>query len=154
MRNKKRVQGFTLIEVALILVLMGLTVLISSLNYQSAPSLVYGAFLKVKADIRQAQNMALTRGGTFGFKTMSNTSYEIYQNAPGTRPIDPVTAQSFVVDLSKDFPNVQFQGNYQIEFSTGGELTAGGGATYTLGYAGQSTVNRSFSVETVTGFLK
>ncbi|GEM_PF-6644283 len=150
--KKKNQKGFTMIETILVLLLVGLTAMAVGSTYNADNFSSYSALQKVIGDIRYAQQMALVSGQAYGFRTLTNHSYEIYQGSPGTPATDPLNQAAFTVDLATNYKNSVFASStYQIEFGAGGAPTLGGAADYTI-QAG--TTSLSFHVESSTGYLK
>lgn len=117
----KKYDGFTLIEFVLVITVVGiLAVSMMHAIDTSGPSIEL-ARRKIASDLRYAQSRALTTKQVYGFRTLSSTSYEIYQNSPGNPVIDPATGQSMTVNLNEKYGSVIFsQINYQISFNGNG----------------------------------
>ncbi len=141
--------GFTVIELVMTLALMGI-IAVGALSIDFEGPSVHAATLKVMADIRYAQDRAMTTGTVHGFRTISTTQYEIYQTAPGTPITDPSTQSPMQINLDTEFTGVSFEDVYQIEFDTLGKPTQGGGQSVSL-TSGQ--VTKTFSVSSNTGLL-
>lgn len=120
-----RQKGFTLIELALIITLLGIMVV---LYIEAAGDLsniaIDGVSRKAQQDIRYAQVLAQTSGVRHGAKFTANGTYEVYRNVPGNFVRDPVTGLSLVEDLEK-YPGVAISTDYQAEFDGYGVPTMG-----------------------------
>ncbi len=144
-------RGFTALEIILTMVLIGISSVALIQNWDSSQPATYSAVLQVGQDIRYAQSRAMVTGTAHGFRTLSNTQYEIYENAPGNPTEDPSTRDPMVKNLNDRFPGVQFQGTYQIQFDSLGSPTVGGGTAVSLT---KGTANRSLTVANTTGMLQ
>lgn len=142
--------GFTLLELVLIVFLLSLTGVGVLISWDLSQPALHGATLKVVKDIRYAQSRAMVTGKMHGFRTLSNSQYEIYQESVGNPIKDPATGQNMQFNLSDAFGNVIFQGTYQVEFDLMGSPTLGGGSTMGLQFG---ALNKSFTVENNTGRL-
>lgn len=60
----------------------------------------------LRSDLQFAQDLAMTNGSIYGFRSLNSTSYEVYNGAPGTPATNPLTRGNFTVNISP----VQFFG--------------------------------------------
>ncbi len=141
--------GMTVIEIILVILFLGLTGvgLLRNLDL-SDPTAVTTARNKVAHDVRFAQHRALVTGIAHGFRTLSTTSYEIYQQTPGNAILDPLDQKPMQVSLATNFQDTSFQQTYQVEFDAFGRPTIGGGNSITLT---NGTHNKNFTVTQNTG---
>lgn len=146
----KKQSGFTLVELFLVMMLMGLSTaaLVTQLDFSETR--VHTATLKVSKDIQFAQNRAMVTGVMHGFRTVTGTQYEIYEETPGNPVQDPSTGLNMLIDLTNTYGAVNFGDVYQVEFDGLGSPTLGGGAAVTLALG---EVNRTFTVEDNTGHI-
>jgi MSHA pilin protein MshC len=110
-------KGFTLIELIMVLVLIGIIAVFVALNLGDVTATKAAAFKdKLRADIRYAQNLAMTR----------NQRYRVYFN---TNPPAPVSGYAVVNDANGDGWGTTGANEYAQDPATGGNLsiTLGGG---------------------------
>jgi hypothetical protein len=143
--------GFSFIEITLVMFILSLTAITVNVSFTRDNFPSYAAFCRVMGDIKYAQQMATISGQTYGFRTLTNHSYEVYKGAPGTPATDPLTQSALTIDLATNYQGSTFAGTYQIEFGSGGAPNLGGGANYTIQGPG---VTRVFHVEAKTGILR
>ncbi|EKD50763.1 MAG: hypothetical protein ACD_62C00432G0002 [uncultured bacterium] len=146
MRNNPH--GFTLIELVLVIALMGI------LGYTAIPAITstqtFGldnASRKLEADLRYAQNTAMTTGEPHGFRTITDgttSDYEIYEvvsNQPINSPYDRLP---MIEDFTESYKGISFKddNSYDIRFD------AQGNPTFIVG--GQNIILRNPGNETKT----
>jgi len=148
--SKGQERGSLVLELSVLMVLLGLFSVSFLLSVNPSSAAVQTALLKVTHELRYAQNRAMVTALPHGFRTLSPTRYEIYEQSPGNPTLNPSTQGPMQVDLSGDFKGVTFSGTYQIEFDSLGRPTIGAGTLYSL--KNEST-ERSFGVTTNTGML-
>jgi len=148
-KNISNQAGLTLIEIVLVILFLGLcgVGLIGNIDLND-PTSVTTARNKVAHDVRFAQHRALVTGIAHGFRTLSTTSYEIYQQNPGNAILDPLDQTPMQVSLATYFQDTSFQQTYQVEFDAFGRPTIGGGNSITLI---NGTHNKNFTVTQNTG---
>ncbi len=143
-------KGFTLLELVLLMSLVAIVSLGLYSNMTPTDISVDSAVLKLAHDLRFAQDRAMTTGRNHGFRTLSTTQYEIYDQSPGSPTTDPTGQGPMVINLTTDYKNVIFQGTYQIEFNSVGSPTVGGGSSIGLT---NGTETKNFSVTNNTGLI-
>lgn len=148
--NIQEQKGFTMLELTLIMLLMGIMTIGAYTMFSPQDIRVDTATLKVIHDIRFAQDRAMITGRNHGFRNTSATQYEIYDSSAGNPTTDPSTQSSMVINLNSNYPNVQFQGNYQWEFNSLGSPVLGGGSSMTLS---NGTDTKTFSLTNNTGLI-
>lgn len=142
--------GFTLLELVLLMTLLGMVSV--GVYSNMTPQLIHvdSATLKVVHDIRFAQDRAMITGRNHGFRTITSTQYEIYDTSPGSPTTDPSTQGPMTLTLTTDYPNVAFQSTYQLEFNSLGAPVIGGGTNVGLS---NGTETKSFSLTNNTGLI-
>ncbi|MFQ5603779.1 MAG: prepilin-type N-terminal cleavage/methylation domain-containing protein [bacterium] len=161
MRFLKRQAGFSLIELIVVIVIVGILSAIVAVNFnQSNASLQYGALVqKLKIDIGYAQQLAATEGkGTRVYIDQSNNRYYLKWD-DGSYIQQPVGEDDFIVQLGTgDFSEVQITGtdfsSGRLDFNTSG-MPLNAGNTFT----GQLTVvtlnsAKRIKISANTGFLE
>ncbi|MBU0686856.1 MAG: GspH/FimT family pseudopilin [Candidatus Margulisbacteria bacterium] len=122
----KRKQAFTLIELVIVMVLLGIVAAVGFISLDSLPNQnLYAAAEKVAADLRYAKNLALSSSQWHGVKFDTwDEEYEVYVTDGSTdtvikKPEDP--SQNFAVDLPAEFQDVEIDSvtgiSDKIEFS-------------------------------------
>ncbi len=112
-------RGFTLIEIIMVIVLLGVMAAIVALEYAPVTRVrTRAAADKLKADMQFAQSLALERRVTCGVSFSGNT-YTVFQNTVATPATDPLTKQNYVVSFNAG----EYQG-VTITSATFGATTA------------------------------
>jgi len=99
-------RGFTLIELVMVLVLIGILAVFIAPKLGDVSSMKGGAFRdKLRADIRYAQNLAMTRGMRTRVSFTGATRYDVFSSTTSTcsafvSAMNPATGQPFTVDLT------------------------------------------------------
>jgi prepilin-type N-terminal cleavage/methylation domain-containing protein len=140
-------KGFTLIELALVVVILAVMAVSVSVAFRTSEGDLDAVSIALRSNIELAQDLAITNGSAFGFRSINATSYEIFNGAPGTPAIDPLTQGNFVVNISP----VQFSGVVQaISFDARGVPSNPTDATITLIDGGHT---RTLTVSSETGVV-
>ena len=124
-------KGFSLIELVLVMSLMGILSVTAMVSIR--PSSTEAAARQVMADIRTAQkysevfsnNENPDQNHNHGFFTDNARHYQLYAGAPGQYDFSLLTKGNFIVDLSESYDDVEFQGNYRVEFDNWGRPVLG-----------------------------
>ncbi|MDO8462059.1 MAG: prepilin-type N-terminal cleavage/methylation domain-containing protein [Deltaproteobacteria bacterium] len=135
-----KMRGFTLIELVLVLFLVSFLAVVVEIPSLSSNHGLQAASLKVRMDIRRAQQFAMTGNLNYGVNFSSNGTYSIYQGSVGNVATDPLTNGSYQEDLPARFRNVSIQAPFQVEFDPVGRPVIGGGGSLTLISGGVSQV--------------
>lgn len=119
-------KGFTLIELILVIVLMGiLGVTAIGFDYDTSPMTAEMARRKIAEDIRYAQNQAITTKTTHGFIANSSTTYEIYQGSSGNPIASPIDGSNMNISLSTKFRDTVFVNGsfptFEVSFDENGK---------------------------------
>lgn len=99
-------KGFTLIELVMVLVLLGIMAAVIVPRLPNVASTKAAAFVdKLRADIRFAQNLAMTRNVRTRVNFTGATRYDVLSSTTGTctsfpLATDPATGQPFTIDLT------------------------------------------------------
>ncbi|MFQ5847803.1 MAG: GspH/FimT family pseudopilin [Candidatus Methylomirabilales bacterium] len=156
-RKRAREGGFSLIEIILLVVLIGILSAVAVVRFPTIPK-AGGVARKLTSDIRYAKEMAIRLQTMCGIYFIDSSSYRVFQdNDTNKATIDPVTGTDMVVTLSGQFAGVTlnqtFAGN-TLKFNALG--TPLDGTDTPLAAAGTITVagnggNRTVTVEPNTG---
>lgn len=148
---KKSITGFTMIEIILVLVIVGiLSVAVGTIVIRHERAYIEIAAQKVRADIEHARGFAMTKKGTtFGVSfDDANDRYTVYENGIATPVKDPQTKQDLIETFSRWKGVTITGGNYVVEFNSFGAPTTGGGGSVRI-TDGENT--KTISVTAVTG---
>lgn len=133
-------RGFTLIELVLLLFLVSLLAVTVQIPSLSPNHGLQAASLKVRMDIRRAQQFAMTSSSNYGVNFAADGTYSVYQGALNNVATDPLTNGLYQEDLPVHFRNVSIQSPFQVEFDPIGRPVIGGGGSLTLVSGGASQV--------------
>jgi len=142
--------GFTLIELVMVILIFAALAITAVVKVGGGEQNIDAESKLLRSNIQFAQDLAMTYGSTFGFRSIDTTTYEIYEGTPGTPAMDPLTNDDLVVDMSP----VQFQGAVPtIAFSSTGKPSNAVDANITLVEGGAErrlTVIKNTGVVTMT----
>lgn len=147
MRTDSR--GFSFVELLLCVVVIGVLA-VSAVALNSNPTSVDSAARRILADLRTAQQLAVTTGLTHGFRNDDSLQYQVYTQTPGNYAEDPGTHQNYLISLNPQFRGSSFAGNYQIEFDSWGRPIVGGGTILSVT---DGLVTKSIVVTSTTGAI-
>ncbi len=118
--------GFTLYELVLVMSLIGIMTFVAIPAITNVQGISMDqASAKVESDIRYAQNLAMTTGDEYGFRTTggANTAYEVYDVSTGTAVESPYDHLPMTEDLLNDYGGVSMTGAVNITFDERGYPT-------------------------------
>lgn len=93
-------RGFTLIELIVVVSIIAIMALAAVTKFSLSTNKLDAVARVLRSDIQLAQDFAMTHGSTYGFRSINTTSYEIFENAPGTPATDPLTRGTYIVNIS------------------------------------------------------
>jgi MSHA pilin protein MshC len=146
-------KGFTLIELVMVIVLLGILAAFVAPNLGNITSTKAGAFSdKLRADIRYAQNLAMTQNQRVRV-TFAANSYSI--TIAGNPIADPATGRNYPVTLGVgDYAGISlantFGGSY-VEFDSLGVPYDGGGVLLVNRSVTVAPVGQAITVTVQTG---
>lgn len=151
--NKNRGKGFTLIELVLVIVILGILAIVAIPAFNNlTPISLDAAARKVKEDLRYAQSLATTTGESHGFEVTANSTYRVYNVNTGTTVVSPYHHTPMTEDLSSEFGGAQFNSlTYQIEFNASGQPTTGGGTTVQIN---DGTNFKQIQITLTSGYIR
>lgn len=132
MRLLKNHNGFSLMELILVISLMGIMSFVAAPIFMDNQQFnLDGAARKLESELQYIQNLAMTTGESYGFRTTgagsggANTAYEIYRVATDDPIESPYTHLPMEEDLESGFQGIVFSENEQIVFNSDGEPSFG-----------------------------
>ncbi len=143
-------KAFTLIEMIVAIVIMVILAIIAVTVANISGKDVDSVAKVMRSNIQFAQDLAMTHGSTYGFRTTSGTNYEIYDGAPGSPATDPLTGGNMLYNIAP----VQFFGGLQpqVIFQPDGKAQVINGADQNIRITDGSQ-QRYIQVEPNTGFV-
>ena len=159
----KKIKGFTLIELVMILVMLGIMAILAMPGTTAQPIVkLEAACQKMASDLRYAQGMSLAQQVRFGISfDPVNEAYFVYRVSIATKAIDPQTRNNFDVSFGQsgefrgiDIVSTNFSN--KVEFDSAGAPYDGNGTilssqgVVTLQAAG-GAYSRTVRIEPKTG---
>jgi prepilin-type N-terminal cleavage/methylation domain-containing protein len=146
--------GFTLIElIMVVVVLLIIAAFIAPKMTGVTGTRVNAASRKISADIRYAQQLAISTQTNHGviFNASPTNTYSIYRETTSTIITDSFTGGAYTVQLNTgDYGGVTIDSGYQVEFDSLGSPVTGGGGSVTISNAGSEPI-RTITVAANTG---
>lgn len=128
-----RRRGHTFVELLIMLAVLGALVVAVTPTSDVGRAALDGCLQRVRSDLHYAQEMAMTTGTVYGFRSINGTSYEIFVGVPGTPATDPYKRTPFVINIPDFYRNVQFFGAQPtVTFAATGTPTIVGGPNIAL----------------------
>ena len=88
LKSKHNHQGFTMIEVIAVLVIMGILAVVAAVKMSNTSDYDLGSQVEVvKGHLRLAQAKALSSGSPWGIHFANSTSYYLFQGTGSTTPV-------------------------------------------------------------------
>ncbi len=142
-----RSKGFTYIELLLIVIVLGILAIGVSYSLRTNDVSIDMKARVLKNHLQLAQDLAMTQGGVFGFRSTDTTHYEIYSGSPGNPATDPLTRGNLVISISP----AQFQGVVpSIEFLASGRPSIVADAQIVIV---EGTLQKTITVKRNTGHI-
>lgn len=121
---KKRQQGFTLLEIMLVVTIIG--ILLAAAIYKMAPALGVAQGTRVQADIQGVRTMLLAYSGRNGFYPTTEQGLKALVNRPETEPLpaqwtrlmEQVPKDPYGIDYIYRCPGIKHPTGYDL-FSAG-----------------------------------
>lgn len=106
MERLKKIKGFTLIELVLIILIVGIISLVAVPRFNLKEAKVGTLARKIVSDLRYAQNLSITKETRHGIIFTTN-SYTLFKNDNTATPArDPLKGGNFQVNMNGDFAGV------------------------------------------------
>lgn len=140
MRVRQKPAGFTLVEVVLVIMTLGILTLTLIPQDNLGSFDLEMAAQKVEQEIRYAKHLATITNINCGVNFVATQSYTVYQQSTNNPVLSPHTREALVTNLSSQFKNVNVLNNVQFEFDSLGRPVLGGGQTVQIGN-GVSTIS-------------
>lgn len=126
MNKLKSHNGFTLIELILTMTIAAIlsAVAIPAIGNLMQTSALDSVSRVVQNDLRYAQMLAQTTGDSYGFRTVSNTTYEVYNVATGVLVTSPADQMPLRFNVANVYDGLHFgASNYAVVFDGVGRPT-------------------------------
>jgi len=100
LKNKHSNQGFTMIEVIAVLVIVGILAVVAAVKMSNTSDYDLASQLEVvKGHLRLAQAKALASGSSWGINFTTSTTYYMFQETAPTTPVLILGEDNATVDL-------------------------------------------------------
>jgi prepilin-type N-terminal cleavage/methylation domain-containing protein len=139
--------GFTLVELILVLTIVAVLAVAAVIGFDVSGADTDAVAIALRSNLQLAQDLAMTQGSPYGFRSIDASNYEIFEGAPGSPARDPLTASDFLVAISP----VVFAGVTPIiTFDSTGVPDIAADAPIVITHLG---VTRTVTVTAETGFV-
>lgn len=101
-------RGFSIVEGVLVIILLAILSFAVTAGFDVDGANIDIATRRLQSDLQFAQDLAVTRGSNIGFRSISVTSYEIFEGQPGSPASDPLTRGPYIIDMRDIAPGVSF----------------------------------------------
>lgn len=132
-----RKTGFTLVEVAIVIVSLSILILSLVPQYNLNNINVEAATQRLEQDLRLARELAVTKNINCGIQFQTNGNYTLYETTPATPSLNPLTQQSFSnYNLGTHYRNVNIINLISpllVEFDPLGRPISGANTTIQVG---------------------
>ena len=147
LKSKHNHQGFTMIEVIAVLVIMGILAVVAAVKMSNTSDYDLGSQVEVvKGHLRLAQAKALSSGSPWGIHFANSTSYYLFQGTGSTTPVLMIGEENATVNLVTKKTDLRITSAAQrIEFDAYGSP---GATTLTV-----ATNGGNITVTKNTGFI-
>lgn len=143
-----RAAGFSLIELIIVIAVVIILAATAATRFDLSTKNLDAVAKNLRSNIQLAQDLAMTNGSVYGFRSINATSYEIYNGAPGTPARDPLSGGNLTVSIS----TVQFFGIVPtVPFTASGVPNIAANATIVLT---EESAQRTVVIEQNTGHTR
>lgn len=144
--TRYRERGFTLVELMIVIVVIGILAAIAAPNYQSfmAQRRLNGAARQIMSDLMAARMKAVSLNQKVKISFKNDHEYEIWNDANGDTAVADNEGDDIAKDINADYYDVTFSDTTNIFFHPRGTAVNFGNITVTNG-AGSKTINVEIS---------
>lgn len=142
-------KGFTLVELVLVLLLLGILAAAAIPRVPVSPTGVDAAARKIRSDLHYARSLAMTRGRNHGIEFAGGAPYILYDQTPTNPVLDPLSRAAFSEDLRR-FGRSEVTNSLRVEFDSWGRPILGGGGSVSVS---NGTFARTLNILAETGFV-
>lgn len=148
MRTKSRGNGFTLVEVITVMVIMGIIALFITARYMNTDSVNVNSEAEiVKSHVRYAQSRAMNTNTIWGINILTSSQYSLFQNGNTANVVSLPGQDSVTVTLPA---GIAFSATGVISFDTWGKPHTDAAGTSSQAGSRVITLTKGSSTQNIT----